>query len=150
MLEPRLYRVGLLFALAAAVVVMFSVVSRPAALRSTVAADAFDGNQAAALAHQLIAAAPNREPGSKGDQAAARFVAKRFRAIQGGSVSVQRFTSGFGGNDVEMRNVTLMLPGLSGRSIVIVAPRDCNGGPCAASSGAATCAVLELATKLVC
>ncbi len=147
MLAPRLYRAGLLLALAAAVVLMFSVVSRPLALRSDVAADAFDGGEAAAIDHQLLAVAPNREPGSRGDTAAAEFVAKHFRAVQGGSVSEQRFSGGFDGNDVGMRNVTLVLPGLSERRIVIVAPRDCRAGPCAASSGAATAALLELASN---
>jgi len=146
MLQPRLYRAGLLLALAAAVVLMFSVVSRPPPLRSDVAADAFDGNHAAALDHQLLAVAPNREPGSRGDAAAADFVTERFRAIQGGSVSEQRFSGGFDGNDVQMRNVSLVLPGLSERRIVIVAPRDCAAGRCAVSSGAATAALLELAS----
>jgi len=45
-----------------------------------------------------------------------------------------------------MRNVSLVLPGLSERRIVIVAPRDCAAGPCAVSSGAATAALLELAS----
>jgi hypothetical protein len=146
MLQPRLYRAGLLLALAAAVVLMFSVVSRPPPLRSEVAADAFDGVHAAGLDQQLLAIAPSREPGSRGDAAAADFVAQRFRAIQGGSVSEQRFSGGFNGNDVQMRNVSLVLPGLSERRIVIVAPRDCAAGPCAVSSGAATAALLELAS----
>ncbi|MDQ2939023.1 MAG: hypothetical protein M3R23_00665 [Actinomycetota bacterium] len=146
MLQPRLYRAGLLLALAAAVVLMFSVVSRPPPLRSDVAADAFDGNHAAGLDHQLLAVAPNREPGSSGAAAAADFVTERFRAIQGGSVSEQRFSGDFNGNDVQMRNVSLVLPGLSERRIVIVAPRDCAAGRCAVSSGAATAALLELAS----
>src|SRR5512133_2310891 len=145
MLELRLYRAGLLLALAAAVVLMFSVVSRPPSLRSDVAADAFDGDAAAALTHQLLAAAPNREPGSKGDAAAANFVAARFHEVRGGQVSEQRFSGSFDDHDVQMRNVTLILPGESDRRIVVVAPRDCAGGPCAASSGAATGALLELA-----
>ena len=147
MLEPRLYRLGLLLALAAAVVLMFSVVSRPQSLRSDVAADAFDGEGAAAITRQLIEVAPDREPGSAGNAAAAGFVAERFRAIQGGSVSVQRFDAEFDGDDVPMRNVSLVLPGLTDRTIVIAAPRDCDGGPCAASSGAATAALLELASN---
>jgi hypothetical protein len=147
MLEPRLYRVGLLLALAAAVVLMFSVVSRPPPLRSDVAADAFDGGQAAAVDRQLLALAPDRKPGSKGDAAAAKFVAERFRAIQGGSVSRQHFSGSFDGQDVEMQNVSLVLPGLSDRRIVVVAPRDCDGGPCAVSSGAATAALLQLASN---
>ncbi|MEK6252056.1 MAG: hypothetical protein AABM43_08965 [Actinomycetota bacterium] len=146
MLQPRLYRAGLLLALAAAVVLMFSVVSRPPPLRSDVAADAFDGNHAAALDHQLLAVAPKREPGSRGAAAAADFVTERFRAIQGGSVSEQRFSGDFNGNEVQMRNVSLVLPGLSERRIVIVAPRDCAAGRCAVSSGAATAALLELAS----
>ncbi|HEY8640636.1 MAG TPA: hypothetical protein VIL53_09040, partial [Solirubrobacterales bacterium] len=146
MLQPRLYRAGLLLALAAAVVLMFSVVSRPPPLRSDVAADAFDGVHAAGLDQQLLAIAPSREPGSRGDAAAADFVTERFRAIQGGSVSEQRFSGGFDGNDVQMRNVSLVLPGLSERRIVIVAPRDCAAGRCAVSSGAATAALLELAS----
>jgi hypothetical protein len=145
MLELRLYRAGLLLALVAAVVLMFSVVSRPPTLRSDAAPDAFDGGRAAALDRQLISVARDRRPGSKGDDAAASFVAQRFGAVQGGQVSEQRFSAGFDGDQVSMRNVSLVLPGLSDRRIVVVAPRDCDGGPCAASSGAATGALLELA-----
>jgi hypothetical protein len=147
MLEMRLYRAGLLLALAAGVVLMFSVVSRPTPLRSDVAADAFDGARAAALDQQLLAVARDRRPGSKGDTAAASFVAARFRAVQGGQVSEQRFDGSFDGEEVQMRNVSLVLPGSSDRRIVVVAPRDCADGPCAASSGAATAALLELASN---
>lgn len=147
MLEMRLYRAGLLLALAAAVVLMFSVVSRPAPLRTDVAADAFDGESAAVLDHRLLEVAPDRTPGSGGDAAAADFVAERFRAIQGGSVSEQRFSGSFDGDDVGMRNVSLVLPGLSDRRIVVVAARDCDGGPCAVSSGSATATLLELASN---
>jgi hypothetical protein len=146
MLQPRLYRAGLLLALVAAVVLMFSVVSRPAPLRSDVAADAFTGESAAALARQLITLAPERQPGSRGDAKAAAFVERRFRAIQGAQVAEQRFSADFGGDEAKMRNVSLVLPGLSDRRIVVVAPRDCDAGPCAASSGAATGALLELAS----
>jgi hypothetical protein len=146
MLELRLYRAGLLLGLAAAVVLMFSVVSRPDPLRSDVAADAFDGEGAAALDRHLIDVAPDRTPGSRDDEAAADFVASRFGAIQGGSVSEQRFSAEYGGDDVQMRNVSLVLPGLSDRRIVVVAARDCDGGPCAVSSGAATAALVELAS----
>ncbi len=147
MLELRLYRLGLLAALAAAIVLMFSVVSRPEPLRSDVAADAFDGGRAAAIDRQLLELAPSREPGSDGGSAAADFVAERLRAIQGGAVSEQSFSAEFDGSEVQMRNVTLVLPGLTDDSIVIMAPRDCDGGTCAVSSGAATGALLELASN---
>ncbi len=145
MLEPRLYRLGLLLALAAAVVLMFSVVSRPPTLRSDVAPDAFDGTRAAALDRQMLELARERQPGSAADAAAAAFVAQRFRAVQGGQVSVQRFSGSFDDHSVQMRNVSLVLPGLSDRRIAVIAPRDCAEGPCAASSGAATATLLELA-----
>jgi hypothetical protein len=146
MLDFRLYRIGLLLGLAAAVVLMFSVVSRPAGLQTDVAADAFDGEQATALDHQLLDLARDRRPGSAGDAAAAAFVAQRFRQVEGGQVAVERFEASFEGEDVQMQNVSLVLPGTSDRRIVVVAPRDCQSGPCAVSSGAATAALLELAS----
>lgn len=145
MLEPRLYRLGLLLALAAAVVLMFSVVSRPPTLRSEVAPDAFDGARATALDRQMLEVARERQPGSAGDAASAAFVAQRFRTVQGGQVAVQRFSGSFDDHDVQMRNVSLVLPGLTDRRIVVIAARDCAAGPCAVSSGAATATLLELA-----
>jgi hypothetical protein len=145
MLQPHLYRLSLLLGLAAAVILMFSVVSRPEPLRSDAATDGFEAGQAANLTRQLLKAAPDRSPGSPGDDAAAAFVAKRFRGIEGGEVSEQLFDGRFDGEDVSLRNVTLVLPGLSSSRLVIAAPRDCAGGQCAVSSGAATGAMLELA-----
>jgi hypothetical protein len=144
--EPRLYRATLLLGFAAAAVLMFSVVSRPEALRSGTAADAFKGETAATLTRQLVRIAPDRAPGSRDDGAAAAFVAERFRAIAGGQVLEQRFGGQFDGDAVQMRNVTLVLPGTSSQRIVLAAPRDCAGGFCAASSAAATATLLELAS----
>jgi hypothetical protein len=143
--EPRLYRATLLLGFAAAAIVMFSVVSRPEALRSATAADAFKGGTAAALTRQLVRVAPDREPGGRGDRAAAVLVEKRFRAVAGGQVLEQRFEGRFEGDDVGMRNISLVLPGTSSERIVIAAARDCAAGPCAASSAAATAVLLELA-----
>src|SRR4051794_19110033 len=146
MLDFRIYRGALLLALGALVVVMFSVVSRPEPVRSKLAADAFDGERAAAIDRALLEVAPNRTPGSEDDRAAADFVAKQFGNVHGGQVSIQGFSGSFGGEDVKLRNVSLLVPGnKTDRRIVIVAPRDCAGGPCAVSSGAATGALLELA-----
>lgn len=141
-----MYRAPLLAALAAMVVLMFSVVSRPAPVRSGTAADAFDGARAASLAGNLVELAPDRTPGSRDDSTAADLVAQRFRGVQGGQVSEQTFGGSFDGDDVQMRNVTLVLPGSkSDERIVLVAPRDCGEGPCAASSAASTAALMELA-----
>ena len=138
MLSWPLYRLALLPAVAAAVVLLFSVVSRPEALRTDLAADSFDGARAAALGQELQRLAPDRKPGSAGDAAAAEFVLGQFHEVDGGEVSEQHF----GGS---LRNVSLVLPGASSEKIVIAAPRDCGTGGCAVSSGAATAALVELA-----
>jgi hypothetical protein len=145
MLEPRLYRATLILGVAAAIVLMFSVASRPEALRTDTAADAFDGGEAAALARQIVRLAPERAPGGVGDEAVADFVAARFERIEGGQVREQRFEGRFEGEEVELRNVLLVRSGSAGGRIVIAAPRDCAEGSCAASSAAATAALLGLA-----
>jgi hypothetical protein len=143
--DLRLYRATLLLGLLAAVVLMFSVVSRPDPLHTDIAADAFEGTTAAALAEQLVKAAPDRRPGSPDDAAAAALVEHRFRQIESGQVSEERFAGPYQGSDVTMENVTLVLPGSSNRRIVVAAPRDCAGGTCAVSSAAATAVLLEIA-----
>src|SRR4029078_12014245 len=100
--------------------------------------DAFSGDEAALLTRKLLRIAPDRTPGGADDRKAADIVAKRFRAIEGGQVVDQRFGGEFDGDHVDMRNVTLLLPGISSQRIVIATPRDCSAGPCAASSAAAT------------
>ncbi len=54
----------------------------------------------------------------------------------------------FEGEDVELRNLILTLPGESARSVVVLAARDSASGPGAASSAAATATLLELVDKL--
>lgn len=148
LLQAGLYRATLLAALAAFVVLMFSVVSRPEPLRSGAAADVFDGERAFALTSRILELGADRTPGSRGDGAAADLVAQRFRSVEGGQVSEQTFTGSFDGDDVQLRNVTLVMPGSeSDERIVITAPRDCAEGPCAASSAAATAALMELASS---
>ena len=141
MLNWRLYRLALLPALAAAVVLLFSVVSRPEPLRTDVVTESFDGARAAALTRELQRLAPERRAGSDADAAAAGLVLSRFRAVEGGEVSEQRFGD-------SLRNVDLVIPGDSSERIVIAAPRDCTAGTCAASSGAATATLVELADAL--
>jgi hypothetical protein len=137
--------VALLPSIAAVIITMFSLVSRPEPLRSGLPTGEFDLAAAASLDRSLLEAAPEREPGSIGDEAAARFVEERFRRIVGGQISLHRFGGTFEGEDVDLENLILALPGVSSRRIVVVAPRDCASGPCAASSGAATATLLALA-----
>ena len=149
MVDPRIYRLAFAPALIALVILMFSVESIPEPVQApeTFAAD-FDGRRAAATARRLVELAPERQPGSEDDAAAADEVADSFSAIEAGKVSEQEFEGEFDGEDVDLRNVLLTLPGNSARTIVVVAGRDSPRGAGAASSAAATGLLLEMADEL--
>lgn len=148
MLKFRLYRAGFAPALAAIVLLLFALEAPPDPLPGAPAPIEFDELAAARLQRQITDTAPVRTPGSDGDAAIAQMVAQRFRQAEGGLVSAQTFGGQFGGHGVELRNVILTLPGDTDRSVVIMAPRDSGSGPGAASSAAATAALLELVAEL--
>lgn len=145
MVDPALYRATMIPVVVAALILLFSVVSRPSPERSEETTDAFSGGRAAALATALEEAAPERVPGSEDADAATAFVIERFGEIEGGEVAEQDFTAPWDGDDAEMTNVSLLLPGETDERLLILAPRDCAEGTCSASSAAATGALLELA-----
>ncbi len=149
MVDPRIYRLAFAPALVALVVLMFSVepIPEPVQAPETFAAD-FDGRRAAATARRIIQLAPERTPGSEGDQAVADSIAERFGEIEAGKVTEQDYEGSFDGEDVELRNVALTLPGNSSKTIVIVAGRDSARGSGASSSAAATGILLEMADEL--
>ncbi len=144
MLDLRLYRLTLVFGLLAAVILMFSVVSRPEAVTSQTATDSFDGTEAANLAKEIVRRAPDRRPGTGGDDRAADMVSRELGAIEGAVVSERSFSGDYDGEGVTMRNIVAVLPGTTNARIVIAAPRDCNGGACGASSASSTAALVEL------
>lgn len=148
MIDFRLYRVAWLPALIAFVTVMFSLEGEPEPLEPALAPAAFDGGRTATNTRQLLAAAPEREPGSKGDEAAASFVRERFQGIAAGTPQDQRFTASVDGENTDLRNEAITLPGDSERVIMVMAPRDSASGPGAASSAAATATLIELAEVL--
>jgi peptidase M28-like protein len=149
MIDPRIYRVAFAPVLAALVVLMFSVepVPEPVLAPETFASD-FDGRRAAATAREIVEVAPERSPGSSGDDASADFVADRFAAIASGKLSEQSFEGSFDGDGVDLRNVILTLPGNSAETIVVVASRDSTRGSGGTSSAAATALLLEAAAEL--
>jgi hypothetical protein len=108
----------------------------------------FEGGRAAASARRIVEQAPVRTPGSEGDSRTAATVAARMAEIRSGKVSEQVFEGSFDGDDVDLRNVLLTLPGNSSRTILVVAGRDSARGAGAASSAAATGVLLELAAEL--
>lgn len=148
MFDPRIYRAALLPALAAFVLLMFSLEPIPSSLQEPVSTPEFDGGEAARTARSIVSLAPSREPGSPGDAAVADLVQERFAAIEGGQISVQDFDSTFGDEDVKLRNVVLTLPGSSGKTLLIVAHRDSAEGPDAAGSAAATALLVGIADDL--
>jgi hypothetical protein len=144
----RIYRAGFAPALVAVIVLLFALTAPPDPLPTVVAPAEFDELAATRMARQIVAAAPDRTPGSEGDARIADLVERRFSQVDGGEVSSQSFTGEFDGNDVDMRNVILTLPGDSPRTLVLMAPRDSGSGPGAASSAAATGMLLELLDQM--
>ena len=148
MFDPRIYRAALIPAVAAFVVLMFSFEPMPSPLPEPVSTPAFDGSEAARTTRSIVAVAPERTPGSAGDDAVADLVRERFGAIEGGQVTEQSFDSTFDGEDVTLRNVILTLPGSSESTILVVAARDSAEGTGTTTSAAATATLLGLADDL--
>lgn len=127
---------------------MFSLVSRPEPLRLDTSPEPFDGNAAAAVTHRLLDAAPERPPGSDGDAAAAAFLRGEFEGLEGGTVVSDTFEARYARRKVQLENVMYTLTGEIDDLVVVTAPRDCAEGICAASSAAASGALVELARAM--
>ncbi|MGH2986994.1 MAG: hypothetical protein ACRDLO_09950, partial [Solirubrobacterales bacterium] len=147
MIDFRLYRLAFAPTLLAVIAVMFSLEGTPDAI-DPAASPGFEDGRAGATARQIVALAPDRQPGSSGDGAVADVVAERFAEIAAGAVTEQTFEGEFEGDEVSLRNVLLTLPGGAAGTVVVVAPRDSARGPGAASSAAATGVLIELAEAL--
>jgi hypothetical protein len=145
MIDLRLYRYALLVVPLAAVIAMFSLQSVPPSLSGGVPPDAFDPATAAPLAKQLAESSAYPTPGSAADNAMAEQVKQQFSAIDGATVSEQRFGGSFHGHDVDLRNLIATLPGESSRQIALIAPRDVARGSGAVTTAAATAALLQIA-----
>ena len=148
MIDFRLYRIAWLPAVLAFVTMMFSLEGVPEPLQPQVAPTAFDGDRAQVNERQILNAAAEREAGSDGDAAVGDLVLDRFKGIEAGTPADQPFTESIDGDDAELRNIAVTLPGESDRTILVMAARDSASGPGAASSAAATAALIELAEVL--
>ncbi|MFI5026719.1 MAG: M28 family peptidase [Solirubrobacterales bacterium] len=145
MIDLRLYRYALLAVPVVAVIAMFSLQSPPSSVSGGVPPDAFDPASAAPLAKRLAESSAYPTPGSAADNRMADQVRSQFSAIDGATVSEQRFDGSFKGHDVHLRNLIATLPGESNRQIVLIAPRDVAEGSGAVTSAASTAAMLEIA-----
>jgi hypothetical protein len=146
MLDPRIYRMGLVPVLVAVVVFAFSLTGQPPALTSSLAPGAYSGAGAYATMVALARAFPRRAPGSPGDRRLAGLVAQRLRAAQF-SVSTSRFVGATPEGTRSLENVIGMRAGQDNGAIVVLAPRDALGSP-ATTQLSGTAVLLQLAQAL--
>ncbi|HEX4012024.1 MAG TPA: hypothetical protein VHX62_18525 [Solirubrobacteraceae bacterium] len=146
MLDPRIYRTGLIVAALALVVLAFSLRSQQAALNPTLAPEAFNGPNVATEMTTIAQQEPDRAPGSDGDRDLALQVSHTF-AQDGFDPTTDTFTGRTVGGTQVLENVVGVRPGSQSGSIVIVAPRDAAGQPALAAT-ASTAMLMELARDL--
>ncbi len=146
MLDPRVYRAGLVVVALAVVVLAFSLQDQQGALSSPLAPQAFNGQNVYASMNSIAAGDPIRRPGSDGDKALAAQVASTLRQY-GFDPTTDTFSGATVDGTRTLENVVGVRPGMKSGSVVIVAARDALGSPALASlSGTAT--LLELARDL--
>jgi hypothetical protein len=149
-LNTRLYRAALLPFVLVLAVASFSLAPRPSALVSTFAPDAFEGARAFAELKRLAVEFPDRRPGSAGDEALARYVARTLEGLGGTtgggfSVSMSHFEAQTIDGERSLTNVIAQRPGSTDATpIVIIAHRDA-AAPGSQAELSATAALLELA-----
>src|SRR5579875_48739 len=145
MLDPRLYRTGLIVVVLGLIVFAFSLSGQPAPLSPNLAPNVYSSLAVGRLIRSLARAYPNRSPGSRGDGRLADDVAASLRAdhFSVHTATVQITT---GGGQRAVQTVSATLTGVSPRTIALVAPRDLGGPPQAGVS--ATAVLLELGQVL--
>jgi hypothetical protein len=150
MLNGRIYRAAFAPLAIALAIAAFSLTPRATPLTSTLAPDAFDGQQALSEAKQLAAEFPERRPGNVGDERLAQRVASTIEGLGGAAgggftVHVTRARAQTIDGERTLQTVIAQRPGATGESpIAIVAHRDAAArGSAAQLSG--TAALLELA-----
>jgi hypothetical protein len=146
MLDPRIYRMGLIPVLLAVIVFAFSLGNQQPALNSNLAPVSYSGGTANATMDSLAKAYPNRRPGSAGDSRLAAYIGGQMKQA-GFSVSTDSFKARTVDGTRTLENVTGTRAGLGAGSIVLVADRSALHSPdTAALSG--TAVLLELANVL--
>jgi len=143
MLDPRIYRAGLIPALLALIIAAFSVQTPPRGLRAALAPDSFAPKRAFASLNELARSFPDRRPGSRGDVA----LSQRVREVlenTGFDVATRTFEARTVTGRRELATVQGIRAGRSSRRIVVLAHRDALRSPARADLSG-TAALLELA-----
>lgn len=146
MLDPRIYRMGLIPVLLAVIVLAFSLGDQQPPLVTTLAPDAFNGAGAYSRMVALAKQFPDRRPGSAGDNALADKVAGQLRT-DGFTLAADRFRGSTVDATRTLENVVAIRAGQQNGSIVVVAGRDALSSPAAAQLSG-TAVLLELARLL--
>ena len=146
--DLRLYRLAFIPAVVALVVLAFSLRGVPSPVEPPPGTLEFDAASAAKSTRDVLALGGSREPGSDEDNAVADLVAERFGSVVTGTLGEQTVEATIDGEETELRNVLLTLPGESDHAIVVIAGRDSREGEGAPSSAAATGVLLELVNQL--
>jgi hypothetical protein len=148
MLDPRIYRTGLIAVGFGLIVLAFSLQNQQGPATTTLAPDAFNGGHAFATMTRLARDYPQRRPSSAADAQIAAAVAQTF-AQNGFFVSRTSFKAQTVDGPRMLDTVTGTRPGdgFSPGSIVIVAHRDAAGSP-AVADASGTAVMLELARVL--
>jgi hypothetical protein len=123
MLDPRIYRTGLMVVVVAVILVAFSLGNQAGPLSATLVPDAFDGASAYATMQSLARQYPDRPPGSAADDALASYVASALHA-DGFLVNRTVFTAQTVEGPRTLETVTGTLAGSTPGTIVVVAHRD--------------------------
>jgi hypothetical protein len=146
MLDPRIYRTGLVPVVLAVIVLAFSLDGQQGPIGSALAPDAFSGATAFATMNTLSQSYPVRAPGSAGDSALAGNIARQLYRY-GFTVRTDTFRARTLGGTRALRNVVAVRAGQQNGSIVVVAGRDARGSPATAGLSG-TAVMLELANVL--
>jgi hypothetical protein len=146
MLDPRIYRASLIVVALGVFVLAFSLTSQQGPLGTTLAPDAFNGQNAYSTMVSLANQYPNRRPGSTGDNDVATYVASRLQHY-GFSVSTRSDRASTADGRRTLETVIGTRAGLSSGSILVVAHRDALGSPATADLSG-TAVLIELARVL--
>ena len=146
MLDPRIYRMGLVPVVLAVFVLAFSLGNQATPLSTTLAPDAYSGANAYATMGALAQQFPDRAPGSRADRELAGLVGGQLTHY-GFAVSTGSFRGGTADGPRALENVVGIRAGQQNGTIVVVAQRDAVGSPADAQLSG-TAVLLELARVL--
>ena len=132
MLDPRIYRTGLVAVALAVIVLAFSLGDQQGPQTTTLAPAAFNAGHAYAAMNRISKQFPNRRPGSPADAAIATQVGTVL-ASDGFSVSRSETEAQTADGRRTLVNVVGVRPGLTSGAIVVVAHRDALGSPACAN-----------------